>query len=218
MLRIIFILFLVLLAVGGYVWYSMQALPSWFDDDSSQAQTALSKSQDPAGANLLLGDKVADVMDGEVVLTEAEFNTLFLASLARDEDGRRLLQVSDAVKAFLHPDHIEISAVINLDKVEAINPNARKAVERFDKIFPFLNGSRVALSVFGTPVVRDDSVGVKDDFHIKVGALPFSNETLRGLGVDVERANRTNLSLKYLAVKQLRLAKKQVSMSVHPRF
>ncbi|RBP53618.1 hypothetical protein [Arenicella xantha] len=218
MLRIVLVIVAVLLAVGAYVWYSMQTLPAWFDGEQQQAQTALADAQESVGANSLLGEKVADVMNGEVVLTEDEFNTILLASLAHDEDGRQLLQVSDAVKAFLHPEHIEISAVINLDKVEKVNPNARKAVERFDKIFPFLNGSRVSLSVFASPVVRQGSVGVKDDFHIKVGALPFSNETLRGLGVDVERANHTNLRLEYLVVQQLKLDKKQVSMTVLPRF
>ena len=218
MLRIIIFLVLLVLAVGGYFWFSMQSLPAWFDENPSQASDALKNPQTATDVHKLLGDKVADVMNGQIVLSEDEFNAILLASLARDADGRKLLEVSDAVKAFLRPGEVEIAAVINLDKVEAVNPDARRAVEKFDKIFPFLDGSRVALSVFGTPVVRHGGVGVKDDFHIRVGALPFSNDTLRGLGVDVERANRTNLDLKYLEVQGLTLAKQQVSMSVLPRF
>jgi len=63
-------------------------------------------------------------------LSEAEFNTLFLESLANDENGQLLLSVSDSLSAKLHSSHVEFSAVINLDKVEQISPEARASVEK----------------------------------------------------------------------------------------
>jgi len=153
-----------------------------------------------------------------VQLSEPEFNAIFMASLKSDEKGRELLAVSDAVRAFLHEGEVELTAIINLDKVEAKNPKAREAVEKFDRIFPFIQDSRVALSVYGTPVARHGRVAIKDDFHIKVGALPISNETLRGFGVEVERANSTDLALKYLSIKSIQLKDREVGFRVQPRF
>lgn len=221
MLRIIVIILLLALLAAGYAWYSMQSLPSWFDesvDQDQQRQEELVRRIKDQGVGQFLGDKVADVLNGQVVFSEAEFNAIFMASLEKSEDGQKLLEVSDAVKAFLREDNVELTAIINLDKVEAVNPDARKAVERFDRIFPFLHDHRVALTVYGTPVVRDGSLGIKDDFHIKVGALPFSNDTLRGLGVDVERANTTNLPLRYLSIKSMQLQHERVTFGVLPRF
>jgi len=221
MLRIVGIILLLLLAVAGYAWYSMQSLPSWFDESANQEEQSiqeLSNQIQQQGVGEFLGSKVADVLGGQLVLSEAEFNAIFLASLKSDDKGRELLAVSDAVKAFLREDEVELTAIINLDKVEATNPKAREAVEKFDRIFPFIDGSRVALSVYGTPVARNGRLAIKDDFHIKVGALPISNETLRGLGVKVEQANTTDLALKYLSIRGIDLQNKQVGFTVRPRF
>lgn len=221
MFRIIGVILLLLLLVGGFAWYSMQSLPSWYDESVDQDQyriDALSSQIKEQGVSEFLGSKVADVLNGQVVLTQPEFNAIFIASLKADDKGQELLDVSDAIKAFLHEDKVELTAIINLDKVEASNPKAREAVEKFDRIFPFIQDSRVALTVYGTPVARNGRVGIKDDFHLKVGALPISNETLRGLGVEVERANTTDLALKYLSIQSIQLQDEQVGFSVLPRF
>ncbi len=221
MFKIIGVVLLLLMLAGGVAWYSMQSLPSWFDESADQDEQrieALSKRIQDQGVGEFLGSKVADVLNGQIVLSEPEFNAIFIASLKSDEKGQELLEVSDAVKAFLHKDKVELTAIINLDKVEASNPKAREAVEKFDRIFPFIQDSRVALTVYGTPVARHGRVGIKDDFHIKVGALPISNETLRGFGVEVERANTTDLALKFLSIQSIDLQDKQVGFRVLPRF
>ncbi len=221
MLRIIAVLVLILVAVVGYGWYSAQSLPSWFNDEVSQedqAVEALSKKIRQHGVSNFLGNKVGQVLKGEVTFSEVEFNAIMLASLKADEDGRKLLAVSDAVKAFITKDQLEISAIINLDKVEKIDPKARKAVEKFDRIFPFLDKSRMALSVFGTPVARNGNIAIKDDFHIKVGAIPISNSSLRQLGANVERANTTDLAIKYLSISNITLKEGEIVLKVLPRF
>lgn len=221
MFRILAFLVLIVIAVAGYAWYSAQSLPSWFNDQGSQddqAAEALSEKIKQEGVSKFLGNKVSQVLKGKVTFTEVEFNAIMLASLKLDEDGRKLLEVSDAVKAFIKDDQLELSAIINLDKVEKIDPKARKAVEKLDRIFPFLNNSRVAVTVFGTPIARNGNIAIKDDFHIKLGAIPISNNSLRQLGAKVERANTTDLPIKYLSIKNIVLRDGEIELAVRPRF
>ncbi|MFT5573942.1 MAG: hypothetical protein ACI9FR_002878 [Cryomorphaceae bacterium] len=221
MIRFISIALLLVAAIAGYFWYSAQSLPSWFDDTQTQEEQLseqLSEQIKREGVGSFLGSKVSDILGGKLELTETEFNALFLASLKLDEDGRKLLAVSDAIKAIIHQDHIELGAVINLDKVEKVDPKVRKAVEKVNRLFPFLNDSRVALTVYGTPVVRDGKIGIKDDFHIKVGAIPISNDSLRQLGAKVERANTSNLNLTHLSVSSLVMQDGKITLGVLPRF
>ena len=219
-MKFIAILLLVILLALGVAWYSMQSLPSWFDEQANQEQQvvdALSKKISEQGVEAFLGNKIIELVRGEVAFDETEFNALLIASLKLHEDGQKLLQVSDGVRAILHQDEIEIAAVINLDKVEQIDPNARKAVERFDKFFFFLDDARLAISVYGTPVVRNGSIAIKDDFHIKVGAIPISNSTLRQLGIEVERANDSELVLQLLNLSSVTLEKGNISFAARPR-
>lgn len=202
MRKILLVIVLLVLGAGTYAWYSIGALPSWFDES-----VEISRSQN---AEEFTVDKALETRSGEVSLNEGEFNALLYTSLERDVDGRKLLQVSDAVRAFIRKDKLELSAIINLDKVERIDPSARKGIEQFDRIFPFIDGHRVALTVYATPVVREGGLGVQDDFSIKVGAIPFSNQTLRGMGVEVERANSTTLALKNLVIESLQIRDQQI--------
>ena len=221
MLRIVAFLFLLIIAIAGYAWYSAQSLPSWFNDQTSQEDQAtqdLSEKIKRQGVSNFLGSKVGQVLNGKVTFSEVEFNAIMLASLKSDEDGRKLLAVSDGVKAFINDDQLELSAIINLEKVEKIDPKARKAVERLDRIFPFLNNSRVAVTVYGTPIARNGNIAIKDDFHIKVGAIPISNNSLRQLGAKVERANTTDLPIKYLSISDIVLRDGEIELAVLPRF
>lgn len=221
MLRFLSIVVVLALAAGAYAWYSAQSLPAWYNDGQSQEEQVaerLSEKIKNEGVGSFLGSKVGDILTGKLELSETEFNALFLASLKLDEDGRKLLAVSDGVNAIMHDDHIELGAIINLDKVEEINPKARRSVEKVNRIFPFLKDSRVAVTVFGTPVARDGKIGIQDDFHIKVGAIPISNDSLRQLGAKVERANTSNLNLRYLSVNSIGLEKGKITLGVLPRF
>ncbi|MFT6723251.1 MAG: hypothetical protein ACJARN_000100, partial [Arenicella sp.] len=208
MLRFSAFLLLLVIAVSGYIWYSAKSLPSWFNQGSSQQEhvaESLNQKIKQKGVAKFLGGKVSQVLNGKVTFSEVEFNAIMLASLQADEDGRQLLAVSDAVKAFINNDQLELNVIINLDKVEKIAPKARTAVEKLDRIFPFLKDSRVAVTVYGTPIVRNGNIAIKDDFHIKVGAIPISNSALRQLGAKVERANTTDLPLKYLSISKITL-------------
>ena len=214
--------FLAILLLGAAVaWYSMQSLPSWFNEQASkeqQAVDALSQKISEQGVDAFLGDKIVDLVRGQIVFNETEFNALLLASLKLNADGQQLLQVSDGIHATLNKDEVEIATVINLDKVEQINPQAREAVESFDKFFFFLDDSRLAVSIYGTPVVRNGRLAIKDDFHIKVGAIPISNSTLKQLGVEVERANESELALHLLTLSSVTLEEGKISFAAQPRF
>lgn len=221
MRKIILLILFLIISAATIAWYSMQSLPGWADDSKSQAQTnaeQLSEQIRTKGINKFLGSKVADVMKGKVSLDDVEFNAILLASLKSDPDGRKLLSVSDAVRAFIKDDYIEITAIINLDKLEKVEPKARNVIEKFDRFFPFLNKSRVALTVYATPIARSNKLAIKDDFHINVGAIPISNASLRALGVKVERANRSELAIKYLSVKSVNLVSGKINLGVSARF
>lgn len=221
MYKIIAAIVLSVLGVAVYGWYSAQALPAWYSENETQETQVANQLGDDIknqGVANFLGDKFADVMRGNVVFSETEFNVILLASLKADDYGRQLLEVSDGVRAILHDDKIEISAVINLDKVEKIDANARQAVEKVNRIFPFLSGSRVVMSLFGQPVARNGQIAFKDSFSAKVGVIPISNDSLRKLGVDVERANSKSLSIKYLSVNSVDLSQGEISLGVVPKF
>ena len=219
MLKIITFIVLLTIIAAGAAWHSAQSLPGWFSNASSQEnQTAegLNTQIKQQGATSFLNNKAAQSTDGSVVLNNAEFNAILLASLESHDEGQIIIAISDAIQAFIKKDQLEISAIVNLDKVEKIDPKARESVEKFDRFFPFLNGSRVALTVYGTPVARNGNIAIKDDFHIKVGAIPISNSTLRQLGVDVERANNTDLALDNLSINNIILRDGEIEFSILP--
>ena len=218
-----FLFYFILLAgvIAGGVWYSAQSLPDWYEDGvdkNAQVANDLTKQIESTGVGGFLGGKLTQVLSGQLTLNETEFNALLIASLQADSDGRKLLAVSDAVNATITEHGIELGAVINLHKVEQVSPSARRSVEKVNRIFPFLDQSRVAVALHGTPVARDGRLGIKDNFSLKVGAIPISNDSLRQLGADVERANRESLNLRYLNVKSVALASGELRLGVSPRF
>jgi len=149
-------------------------------------------------------------------LSESQFNDLFIASLKNDPNGQQLLSVSDSLNIELYSSHIELSAIINLDKVEQISPEARANVERFDSFFIFLDKNRLNLKVIGEPVTRNGLVGIRDNFSIQFGPIPLSNDTLRQLGLDVAQANTTSLQLEGLHVHDIQLSEGHVDLATSP--
>lgn len=220
MKKFLLLVVIILVAGIGVMWASAQSLPSWFDEGKNQQhnQNTLAAQIEKQGASQFFSRKFSDILKGQIVLSEDEFNLLLLVSLKASKDGRKLLSVSDAVQAKLTKDEIEIAAVINLDKVEKIDAKARQAVERVSGIFPFLSGSRMSVAVIGTPIARNGEIAIKDDFSVKVGAIPISNGALRKLGARVERANATSLALKNLSVRSINVGKGQITLKVFPRF
>jgi len=220
MRKIILLIILVLIVISVGAWYSMQSLPSWADNKKTQEQLTtdnLSEKIRKEGIRKFLGRKASDVLKGQVIFDEMEFNAILLASLKDDKNGRKLLSVSDAVRAFIKDDHLKITAIVNLDKLEKVEPKARKAIEKFDRFFPFLKDSRVALSIYVTPIARKNKLAIKDDFHIKLGAIPISNDSLRALGAKLDRVNSTEMAVKYLSIKSIKLDEEKITLDVLPR-
>ncbi len=216
----ILVLVAIVCAVSVYGMYSARSLPSWFDPNAADTDYASKTVRDELGRGgaAMLAEKSVGILRGEVSFTEAEFNALVLASLQSDPDGRKLLQVSDGVRAILHPNELELSAVINLKKLGDLEPKARDAVQKFDKLFWIIQDDRVAVSVFGQPVIRSGGLGLKDTFRAKVGEMDFSNDTLRSLKVPVEKANQTKLSIDYLTLKSVTVDSSNIHFGVRPKF
>lgn len=221
MKKFLLMIIVLLVAAVGIMWSSAQSLPAWFSEQETEQernQKVLAARIEKQGVGKFLGNKFADVLKGRVVLSEDEFNLLLLASLKANKDGRKLLSVSDAVHAKLSDGEITVGAVINLDKVEKVDAKARKAVEKVTSIFPFLNSSRLSVSVTGEPVARNGEIAIRDNFSAKIGAIPISNSALRQLGAKVERANSTSLALKNLSIQSIDVEDGQITLKVFPRF
>lgn len=146
-------------------------------------------------------------------LSNAEFTNLLIRSLEDDQNGMLLLSVSDSFTANINAETLSLSAVINLNKLEKISLEARQNIERFDSFFFFLDGENLNLTVIGEPVVRNGLVGIKDNFSVKIGPLPLSNGALRQFGIQVERANTTNLKLKDIVAQSIELKEGSITVN-----
>ena len=194
-----------LLTMSAYGWYSAQSLPVGYSNEAGSQNTQLN-------------NKLGNLAQSNVSLSEAEFNDVLLASLEADPDGKLLLSISEGIKAVLLDGQVEISAIVNLDKAEKINAEAQAAVQNVKNLFPFLDGSNLEMTVYGEPVARNGQIAIKDNFSIKVGFVPLSNYALRKLGIDVERANTESLKLQFLSVTGVRVTQGNIIFDVAPNF
>ncbi len=218
MFKTLLAMLIVAIALSVYGIYSARALPSWFDEGKANGQYADDAINKQLGRGAdLLAQKSLDILRGRVAFNEEEFNALVLASLKADKDGRRLLTVSDGIRVFLRDGEIEISAVINLNKLGKMEPKVRDAIEKFDRFFWVIEDGRVAVTLFGTPVVRRGGLAVKDTFYAKVGDVEFSNQTLRSLKVPVDEANKNELVIEYLSLKSVNVQSNNIEFGVRPR-
>ena len=195
MFRIITAVSLSILSLSAFSEHSVQAPPS----------TQLAQAEFPQAINQ------------NIVFTEAEFNELFIASLKEDERGRLLLSVSEGLNVVLNEDEVEISAEINLDKVEQVDPQARQIIENINSIFPFFDGATMSVTVYGEPVARNGQLGIKDNFSAKIGFIPLPNSALQQIGIDVARANTENLSLEGMALNSVNLTEGQIGFGITPQ-
>ena len=74
------------------------------------------------------------------------------------------------------------------------------------------------VTVYGTPIMRNGNIAIKDDFHLKVGAIPFSNGLLRQLGVDVELANTKELATSPLSISDITLRDGEIELEMLPGY
>lgn len=221
MFRFLLVLLLLVVGVLAYLWFGSQSMPSWYQGEEQDQQHSINRLSSQIGeqgvANFL-GKKFADVMRGEVLLNEDEFNALLAASLASHKDGRRLLRVSDAVRAELHSNELEIGAVINLAKLQKEEPKARKAINKALEVLPFDPGDKIYVAILGKPVARNGNLGLSSDVSLQIGALPIPSSVLKNAGVPVEKVAQESLPLKLLKVRDVTTEKGQIRLAVRPTF
>jgi len=221
MFKFLFFVLLMILGLVAFFWFGSQSTPSWVQQEEVTQEAnlvRLSSQIEQQGVANFLGDKFADVMRGEVVLSEDEFNAVLQASLAGHEDGRRLLRVSDVVRARLSPNELEIGAVINLAKVRREEPKAREAIEEALAVLPFDVGESVFVALRGEPVARNGQLGVKENISVQLGAIPLSAGFLKSLGVPTERIEQESIPLRLLNLKSVQVEQGQIRLGVRPRF
>lgn len=221
MIRFLLIFILLLLGLAAAFWFSAKELPDWYDKDRRQEielSNRLERKIEAQGVNRFLGSKIAEVMNGQLLLDETEFNALVLHSLKRDPDGRRLLAVSDAVHVDLDDQGIELGVIINMKKVARADKRAKEAVEKALQVIPLSRDEKIAISIRGVPVARNGNIGFTDDFTISLGAIPLTSELLRSLGVEVDRVTRESLDVRNLSINSIETLDDQILLGVTPRF
>ena len=220
MIRFILIVLLLLVGAVLLLGYSSQTLPDWYQAEQSrgdQVTQQLSAEIDRQGTAKFLGDKFSQVMNGELTLSEAEFNAVLLASLQSSRDGRKLLAVSDAVNADLTNDGIEFGAVINLDKAAQMDAKAKKAVDKLVDTLPFLNKSKVYIAVQGRPIARNGNLAFTEDISVQIGSIPISHSILKQLGVPLYKVSNESLPLRYMSIKAVSTNDDEIVLQVLPR-
>ena len=221
MFRILFLLLIVIVVLVAGAWYSAQTLPSWYtQDQNAQAKSSndLVSMIERRGAGNFLSAKLAEVMQGELKLSQAEFNALLMAGLQSSKDGRRLLSVSEAVHAQIFNDHIEFGAVINLRKVASIDAKANEAVQKLTDAMPLLDDSRLFVAVTGMPFARSGDIAFAPDVGVKIGAIPVPSGLLQQIGVPLEKITQKTLPIKYMNVKSVELQPGLILLGVSPKF
>lgn len=218
-----FLLLIVVVLVGllAFFWFGAQATPSWVQEGGYSQDANLNKLSrqiQQRGVANFLGDKFADVLRGELVLNEDEFNALLQASLSNDQDGRRLLRVSDVVRARLLPNMVEFGAVLNLNKIRQEDPKARKAIEEALAILPFDVGETVFVAISGEPVARSGNLGVKLDVSLQIGSLPISSAMLNTLGVDTGRLANESIPINLFSLQSVKAEQGKIRFGVLPKF
>lgn len=217
------LLLLIAIVCGGLatVWYSTQTLPAWYEDGVSQQDEVaqqLANQISGEGLGQFLGSKITDVMSGQLALSETEFNALLLSSLQSSTEGRQVLSVSDAVNAQIRDGELEIGAVLDLNKVAAIDARAREAVEEVSRALPLLDQSKIYLSLTGQPIARNGEISFSENFSVKIGSIPISSGMLEKFGVPVYKATQSSLPLKYMTVNSVDLQDEQIVLGVFPKF
>ena len=216
------VLFIVMIVGGGAVaWYSSQSLPSWYQPESDQQQQLvdnLSQQISQQGVSNFLDKKVSGVLNGQLELSENEFNALLLASLKSSEDGRKLLSVSDAINVQLEDEELQLGVVVDLNKIAGLDAKAKDAVNRLEELLPFLNNAKLSLGVRGKPVARDGEIGFADNFSVRIGALPISSSLLEQLGVSTHKVSQATLPIKHIKVKSINIEPDKIMLGVTPQF
>lgn len=221
MIRFLLVLIGLIALVLAFGWYKIQSLPDWYETDNKAQEKVvndLSNQISRQGVGGFLAGKFADVMDGKLQLNQTEFNALLLASLRNSRDGQRLLRVSDDVRATITKQHLEIGAVIDLDKLSVEDPDLGRKVRKLVHYLPLWEKSSVYIAVLGEPIARHGELAITENLSLKIGAIPVGNQVLRQLGVPLEEISRKSLPLRYLSVQDVQLSEQQIAMAVLPRF
>jgi hypothetical protein len=220
MIRLLSLIVFAIVAAALFVLYSAQTMPDWFQGNSSPQQQAvqqLTQQIDQQGVKQFLDHKFDDMEGGELVLSEAEFNALFQASLKSSRDGRRLLKISDGINAQIAEDGIELGVVLNLQKISQLDARTREKVEKVLNLIPLLDKSRVYLAIKGAPMVSDGNLAVSDDFTVSIGDLPISNKLLADIGLPADRLTSKTWPISLMSVESISTEDGKMTLSVLPR-
>lgn len=218
-MKYLFSFLLVIILLFAVAVFGASSLPAWYDParaDSYHAIDNINQLIEKKSKQKFFEQKLADFLRGEVALDEQELNALLYTKLQQKEDGRKLLAVTDGVRALVKSDHIELGAVLNLSKLKSLDSDTRRKVNKYLEKLPVLKDKKVYLAVTGRPIARNGQLAIADDLTVKIGNIPVSASMLKSLGVKTDKLQRESVKIRNISITDVRLEDKRIIASVNP--
>lgn len=113
-------------------------------------------------------------------LHERDLRDLLLAALARRPEGRKVLEMSRAVRAEIDGGVIGCELVLDLQRLprESLSEKERATVDRVLRFLPAIGEEELPIGFYGTPEARDGKIRLGGEPRVKVSILKLSLGTL----------------------------------------
>ena len=214
-LGFIFALFLIV----GAGLFGVSALPGWYDADHAASYHAvddITQFIEKKDKHKFFEQKLVDFLRGEVVLDEQELNVLLYTKLQKERDGRRLLAVTDGVRAQIKENSIELGAVLNTEKLKNLDEKTRRKVKKYLEKLPVLQGRKIYLAIEGKPVARNGELAIAEGLGLKIGHIPIPGDVLESLGLELSKLKRESVRIRNIRITDVRIDNKRIIASVNP--
>lgn len=210
------LLLIITLVVGGSL-LGFSSMPAWYDASQSGTFDAIddiSQLIEKKGKHKFFEEKLADFLRGHVTLDEEELNALLYTKLQKEKDGRRLLAVTDGVRAQIKGNSVELGAVLDVDKLQQLDAKTRAKINKYLEKLSILKGRKIYLAIEGRPISRSGQLAVADDVTFKIGSIPVPTKILESLGVSLNKLRKESVSVRNIRITDVRIENKQIIASV----
>jgi len=218
-MKYLFIFLLIIVAVAGGSLMGFTSMPGWYDAEKSGSYHKLDDINqfiEKHGKHKFYEQKLADFLRGQVTLNEAELNALLYTKLRKEEDGRRLLAITDGVRAQIKNGSVELGAVLNIDKLQQLDAKTRRKVKKYLEKLPVLKGRKIYLAIEGKPVARNGQLAVAEDVTFKIGSIPVPAYMLESLGVRLDKLRNASVRIRNIRITDVKIDNKRIIASVNP--
>ena len=202
---------------GGAIADTRQDLPS--QGTASQRPDSPSSDSQNTDASTTSSQPISA---SDVVITEAELNTMVTEAIATQPYTAPLLDIAKEVNTTLKDGRIESGMVMNIKDipVDSLPAEGRQAIEQITQTFPFLANREVYLGIEGSPQITNGAFSL-DDTNIRFGPLKLPVSSVASqLGIsqtDIEQQISAVLEQQGLTPEDIRVSDGQIIISGLPQ-